>query len=115
MFCADLGWVRPWTPAAFRPFFSQTLPYNLSRIPLPRRILLAVNVEWWNEQFATQVASIGLTEAEAERVILRSPISDVGARFKSLLAEVAETNPERHTRIRRLMHLKMEELQKLQG
>jgi len=74
---------------------------------------LAVNVGWWNEHFAAQAASLGLTEAEAERVILRSPISDVGARFKSLLAEIAESDPERHARIRRLVDLKMEELQKL--
>jgi hypothetical protein len=75
---------------------------------------LSVNVESWNEQFAAQASSLGLTEAEAERVILRGPISDVGARFKALLAEIAETNPERHARIRRLLDLKLEELRKLQ-
>ena len=68
---------------------------------------MPVNVEWWNEHFAAQVASLGLTEAEGERVILRSPISDVGARFRSLLAEIAESDPERNARIRRLMELKM--------
>ena len=75
---------------------------------------MAVNATWWNEHFAAQVASLGLTEAEAERVILRAPISDVDARFTSLLAEIAESDPERHARIRRLMDLKMEELLKLQ-
>jgi hypothetical protein len=76
---------------------------------------LSVNVAWWNERFAAQAASVGLTEAEAERVFLGAPISDVGARFMSLLAEIAESDVDRHSRIRRLMYLKMEELQKLEN
>jgi hypothetical protein len=34
---------------------------------------MPVNVKWWNEHFATQTRSIGLSEDEGERVLLRSP------------------------------------------
>jgi hypothetical protein len=70
---------------------------------------MAVNVKWWNERFAVQARSIGLAEAEAERVLLRSPIGAVGARFEELLSEIAQVDPERSREIRRLMELKMKE------
>jgi hypothetical protein len=76
---------------------------------------LPVNVRSWNERFAEQVASIGLTEAEAERVLLRAPITDVDTRLRSLLAEIAESDPERHARIAQLIRLKSEQMARLQS
>lgn len=76
---------------------------------------MAVNVKWWNEHFAAQAESLGLTEPEAERVFLRPPIGDVDARFTTLLSEIAETDPARSARIRRLMELKMTEMLRLQN
>ena len=75
---------------------------------------MAVNVASWNEQFAALAESIGLTEAEAEAVFVRGPYGEIDARFKALLAKIADSDPERHARIRRLLELKMEEVSKLQ-
>ena len=70
---------------------------------------MPVNVKWWNEHFATQARSIGLTEPEAERMLLRAPIGDMCARFEELMAEIAKQDPKRHAEIRRLVDIKMKE------
>ena len=66
---------------------------------------MAVNVKWWSEYFAAQAESLGLTEAEAE---------SVDARFIALLAKIASADPDRASRIQRLMELKVAEVLKLQ-
>jgi hypothetical protein len=70
---------------------------------------LAVNVAWWNEHFAAQAESLGLTEAEAESVFLHGAMDDVDARFTALVAKIAESAPERASRIQRLLELKVAE------
>jgi hypothetical protein len=75
---------------------------------------MPVNVQWWNEYFATQARSIGLSEDEAERVLLRSPIQEVCARFEKLMAEIATDDPDRHREIRQLVDIKLKEVEKLQ-
>jgi hypothetical protein len=74
---------------------------------------VTVNTIGWNELFASNAQSLGLTENEAERVLLRSPIGDVGVRFKGLLAEIAQQNPARAEEIRRLIQVKMKEVEDL--
>ena len=71
---------------------------------------MTVNTAWWNENFASNAQSLGLTETEAERVFLRSPIGDVGVRLKGLLAEIAKGNAPRAEEIRRLIQVKMKEV-----
>jgi len=75
---------------------------------------LAVNVKWWNEYFLAQAESLGLTEAEAESVFLHGPMEAVDARFIALLAKIASADPDRASRIQRLMELKVAEVLKLQ-
>jgi hypothetical protein len=75
---------------------------------------MAVNAKWWDEYFATQARSIGLSEDEAERVLLRSPIREACARFETLMAEIAASDPARHREIRQLVELKMKEVQEHQ-
>jgi hypothetical protein len=70
---------------------------------------MTVNVQWWNEHFATQARSIGLSEDEAESVLLRAPIHETGVRFEALLARIAETDPARHEQIRQAMQTKISE------
>lgn len=74
---------------------------------------MPVNVRWWNEYFAAQAESLGLTDTEAERVFLRTPMGDVDARFTALLAEITQTDPARSARIRSLVELKMAEVRPL--
>jgi hypothetical protein len=73
-----------------------------------------VNVKWWNEYFAKQARSISLSDDEAARVLLRSPIGAACTRFENLLVEIAKTDPVRHTEIRQLVEIKMKEVEELQ-
>ena len=70
---------------------------------------MAVNVAWWNNHFSDQRQSIGLTEEEAEKVFLRAPIKDIGTRLSQLLADVAKSDPQRHSEILRLIKSKIED------
>jgi hypothetical protein len=76
---------------------------------------MAVNADWWNEHFAAQARSIGLTEAEAERVLLRSPVGGTCARFEDLLVEISNNDPHRYREIGRLIDIKIRELEELES
>jgi hypothetical protein len=75
---------------------------------------MAVNAKWWNDYFSMQARSIGLSEDEAERVLLPPPIREACARFEKFMTEIAATDLVRRREIRQLVDLKMKEIEENQ-